>query len=680
LNITEEQKEKMKKLIVLTAAVLCIVAIARADFPMHETKVAHAWPGFAPLSHDSAHAYDIRCYRINMNLPMNNAAMGAHERITVTSHRAGLDTLALHMQYLTCDSVKIGGSPMTFTTPTGLVVINLDRAYNPGESLDVHVWFHRAAGNTQQGFYWYSRASSGHHVICYSTTEPADSRGWFPCFDEPWDKAEQGCAIAITVPETLSACSNGLLDSVTSNTSAHTKTFWWSEHNPIATYLMTFAASKWTQLTQWAHRAAGDSFMIQNFIWPEDSTLAVSAFAHNVDMITFFMDANRYGAYPFEKYGMVEAYPFQWGGMENQTMTMVHHQWIQYGDDQGISHEMSHQWWGDRVTCLDWRNIWLNEGFAQYSDALYEYHENGRSSFISLMSSYASSYYSEEASQLRPVYDPPYPDHLFDYGHTYCKGAWLQHMLRFVEGDTVFASPGTFFQALRAYGDSFSYGGAVTDDYRRIIEQYTGLDLGWYFNEWIYQAGYPVYTVNWHSVAESPYYRVYMDIAQSNGAQAPTCFHQPIQIRLHAASRDTLVTIPVTSNPMSTSFLVSANVTSILCDPGTWVLGDFTTYVGVDNATASELARPLVAAPSLFRTSSSIRYTTAHTGSVNLAVFDAAGKKVRTLASGPSDPGSHHATWDGRSDAGTRVAPGIYFCRLNGPSVNEQIKLVLLSS
>ena len=126
---------------------------------------------------------------------------------------------------------------------------------------------------------------------------------------------------------------------------------------------------------------------VKYFIWPEDSIEAVSSFANVIDMIEFFSQANRYGQYPFinDKYGMVAVYPFQWGGMEHETMTTIHRSWVLYGDDSGISHELSHMWWGDMVTCQDWRNIWLNEGFATYSDALYDEHRHGHSSFINTM-------------------------------------------------------------------------------------------------------------------------------------------------------------------------------------------------------------------------------------------------------------------------------------------------------
>jgi aminopeptidase N len=661
----------MKKYLVLIAVLLAATTLVYGRTPNPEHKSVRAgWLVPPQDNHDSAHAYDVRFYRIDLNLPMNNSSLRGYEQIVVTSRRPGLDSIVLHMNSLTCDSVRIAGTPVTFTAPSGYLVITLDRAYSPGESLTLDIYYRRAAGS--RGMYWYSRGSTGFHVLAYTTTEPADSRYWFPCFDHPWDKAEQGCALNITVPETLSVAANGLLDSVTTNTSAHTKTFWWRERYPIPTYLMTFGASKWATLKQWFSLSPTESTYIWNFFWPEDSLDAVSAFAHNVDMMDFFSDSLRYGRYPFEKYGMVEAYPFQWGGMENQTMTTIHHYWIQYGSDNGIAHELAHQWWGDMVTCLDWRNIWLNEGFATYSDELYDYHQNGRSSFISLITNRAEDYFDEEAADLHPIYNPPYPDHLFDWGHSYVKGAWVMHMLRYVLNDTIFSQPGIFFQALRAYGDSFKYGVANTDDYCRIVEQVTGQELSWFFDEWVYQAGYPRYTVNWSSVPSGPDYLVRMQIAQNNGAQAPNCFHMPLQVTIRKANGDTLVTIPITSNPQEASFLVSANATSLASDPGQWLLDKSTLYVGIDNATASELAQPLAATPSVVLNASRVRYTVGRPGKVNLEILDAAGRVVNTLVSARSGPGTHYVTWNAMD-----VAPGVYFCRLTTSDRSEQVKLVV---
>jgi hypothetical protein len=394
-------------------------------------------------------------------------------------------------------------------------------------------------------------------------------------------------------------------------------------------------------------------------------------------MMNFFSAPNRYGRYPFEKYGMVEAYPFAWGGMEHQTMTTVHHYWVEYGSDNGIAHEMAHMWWGDMVTCQDWREIWLNEGFATYSDELYKYHQSGRASFISLINQRAQDYFDEDATGRHPLYNPGI-NRLFDWGHSYCKGAWVQHMLRLVVGDTVWEQPGIFFQALRAYGDSLRYGTATTEDYKRILEQQTGHELDWFFDEWIYQAGYPNYTINWNWQPAGSEYQVNLSIAQNNGAQAPGCFHMPLPIAIRMGTRDSAVLVPITANPCQASYLVSAQPTALLADPGSWLLDKAALHVGVEGVTASELARPLAVEPTVVREAGSIRYTIGRAGYVDVAVFDGSGRRVRTLASGLSGAGTHRIRWDGRREQGDRLTPGVYFCRLTTQDRCEQMKLMLV--
>ncbi|MEO0107619.1 MAG: M1 family aminopeptidase [candidate division WOR-3 bacterium] len=613
---------------------------------------------------DSTHAYDIGFYGLDLLLPMTSQSFRAHERVTVASRIAGLDSVTLHMRQLVCDSVKIGSSQVSFSSPTGFLTIKLDRPYDPGESLDIDIFYHRGSGQ-QRGLYWYPRYQTGYHVLAYTTTEPADARYWFPCFDEPWDKAEAGCAISITLPDSLSACANGLLDSATHDSVSHTSTYWWRHRYPIATYLMNFAASKWLDFRQWYHISPNESGFVWNFVWPEDSSSAVRSFANTPNMVEFFSDSNRYGRYPFEKYGMVEVYPFQWGGMEHQTMTTVNNYWVVNGSEIGISHELSHQWWGDMVTCLDWRNIWLNEGFATYSDALYHCYRHGRSAFVSLMQERASDYYEEEAEDLHPIYDPPFPDHLFDWGHSYCKGSWVQHMLRYVLGDTVWERPGTFFQALRAYGDSFRYRAANTEDYRRILEQVTGRDLRCFFDEWVYQAGYPQYQIGWHAVPDSSGYQLRLDIAQSNGPQAPDCFHIPLELSVRLPSKETLVVVPIDSNPQRYAIALSASPLSVSADPNSWVLQRSSVQVGVRETNLGRQVASLSVTPTLVRRDANIRFVAPEPCQAELVIYDAVGRQARRLLSGYVRRGENSLTWDLRDDAGQRVVPGVYFCRLD---------------
>jgi aminopeptidase N len=512
--------------------------------------------------------------------------------------------------------------------------------------------------------------------MCFTFTEPSDSRYWFPCWDEPWDKAERGCQINVTVPDTFLACSNGLLDSVTADSSARTKTFWWTEHFPIATYLMTFSASRFSTWKQRWARAPGDTIDVKYYILTMDSTSSESAFANVPDMLSFFNRPDVFGLYPFEKYGM-DAFGNTPAAMENQTMTMIAPP--RNCDQELMAHELSHQWWGDMVTCFTWANIWLNEGFANYSAALYMEHQQGHAFFMADLDTFANWYFSEDAGHRFPIYNPP-PNWIFS-STTYCKGAWVQHMLRYVMSDTS-ATHGLFFQGLRAYGDSLKYGNASTADYQRILEHTYGDTLNWFFNEWVYLAGYPQYHVNWFGVPESAAWRVKVDISQNNGIGAPPVFHMPVEILFHLAGKDTLVHYPITTSPQHNEFVVSARPDSAVFDPGDWILKKVTmTNVGVETADRKDFLTPFAlggAAPSPFSQETRISYSLARKGKTELVVYDVSGRKVGTLMDREGSPGASWVKWDGRDDLGRQVPSGVYFYRLQAGSFSDTKKMVLL--
>ncbi|MBN2464446.1 hypothetical protein JXD38_02310 [candidate division WOR-3 bacterium] len=665
----------MKNLILLAVSILAVAAVAQ---PFHEGKYVIApCPPLVPG--DSSHDFDVRFYRVDLDLPMTSGAMTARVSIDLTPRQDNFDTFSLHMVNLVCDSIRRAGNACTFSTPSGLLQVDLDRSFADGESLTVDIYYHRNSGTSNRGFYWYARGTQGiPYAICYTTTEPSDARYWMPCFDEPWDKAERGCAINVTTPDTMNACANGLLDSTT--TGGGKKTCWWSHHYPISTYLMVFSASHWASFKQWFETSPGESSYVQNFIWPEDSAYAVSAFANVVDMMYFFSDTARYGPYPFEKYGHVEAYPFPWGGMENQTMTMVHRYWVRYGSDNGIAHELSHHWWGDMVTCQDWREIWLNEGFAVYSDEQYEYHSRGSSAFRSMIASRAQDYFTGEDTAPYPIYDPPepYSAWLFDWGHTYCKAGWVQHMLRFVEADTNWAEPGIFFRAMRAYGDSFRYSNANTEDYKRIHEQMTGLELDWFFDEWVYDDWYPVYSLGWQGRQGPSGWEVVLELSQNNHASAPPVFHMPVEVRVAWSGGSATFRYDVTSSPQQNVFPVGGEPTSVSFDPNDWILDQHSTHVGVSEG-------PLVSYRTALRLAGQnpstgpvrLGYELAAAGQARIDIYDGAGRLTRTLFEGQRPAGRYTVTWDRKGNGGRSVSAGTYFCRLSAGSESRTIRLVL---
>lgn len=620
---------------------------------------------------ETTHSYDVRHYQLNMNIPMTSGAYSVKERIKLVPHQSNFDTFNLHFVNLVCDSVKRAGNHLTFLANNNRLKISLDRQFCIGETCIVEIYYRRNSGLSNLGVYYYPRGTNP--AIMYTTTEPVDSRYWFPCYDENWDKAEQGCEIYITVPDSFTVCSNGLLDSV--RISNGWKTFYWNHRYPISTYLMTFTVSIYSTWSHWYRPSPAESIEVKYYIWQVDSSRSVSAFQNVLDMMQFFSSDNMYGPYPFEKYGMNAVSPFIWGGMENQTMTMIHRNWLS-GYDSGISHELAHMWWGDMVTCFTWANIWLNEGFATYSDALYSKHQSGQSAFNSIMNSRANSYFQEDQTSRLPLYDPPI-NNLFTWGHTYCKASWIQHMLRYIEGDTTNTN-GIFFQVLRTFGDSFAYKNASSEDYKRIHEQVTGLELDWFFNEWVYQAGYPKYCYNWsvEPTAMTEQYRVIVRISQNNGANAPAVFHMPLQIRFTTSGFDTIVVMPITTSPKTDTFFVSFSPTAMTIDPFNWILKR--TYLSIEEVAGANFSKPLYRIyPNPFRGQIKLDYNLSLGQTMDVVIYNRTGQLVRCYNVSPQNK-NNYLIWDGRDNQNTKVGAGVYFVKLSSGHKTYTEKIVML--
>ncbi|MCX7785422.1 MAG: M1 family aminopeptidase [candidate division WOR-3 bacterium] len=623
---------------------------------------------------ESTHSYDVRHYQLNLTLPMTSGAYDAYEVIKIIPQENNFDTFNLHFVNLVCDSVKRNGIHLDFLANNGRLKITLDRPFSIGETCKVEIFYRRLSGTANRGFYFYTRAQTGYHNLAYTTYSPYDARYWFACFDELWDKAEEGCEINVTVPDSFTVCSNGLLDSV--KTFAGYKTFYWRHCYPIATYLMTFTATIYATWSHWYRPNPSESIEIKYYIWRNDSAVSVSAFQNVLDMMNFYVGL--YGPYPFEKYGMNAVYPFLWGGMENQTMTMIHRNWL-VGNDNGIAHELSHMWYGDKVTCFGWPNVWLNEGFATYSDALYMKRRFGQAYFMSLMNQRANSYFNEDNSVRFPLYNPPF-NYIFSWGHEYCKGSWVLHMLRYIEGDTM-DTPGIFFQAMRVYADSFAYKNASTEDYKRIHEQVTGRDLDWFFSEWIYQAGYPKYYYSWQIIptAIPEIYLVIVQINQNNGANAPPIFHMPLQIRFSGTNLDTTVTIAVTSNPQVDTFEFGFNrlPSSVTLDPNNWILKR-TYLVGVDELVNNNIQnRPYKIYPNPSKGIIRIDYNLPQVGNLEISIYNYAGQVVKKIVPDKSSP-PKYLIWDGSDNNGEKVGAGVYFITIGTCSNYYTEKIILL--
>lgn len=322
--------------------------------------------------------------------------------------------------------------------------------------------------------------------IAYNLSEPNYAPAWWPEKDLPEDKAIT--STHLTVPRGLKGISNGILTDTVENSNG-TTTFNWKSSYPVATYLVSVVVGKFSYWEDTYTSLDGTKTMpVVYYAFPRDSANARIDWSATPDMIRFY--AKTFGEYPFidEKYGMVQ---FGWtqGAMEHQTITSYGYLLVT-GDnryDQVVVHELAHQWFGDAVTLMDWKNIWLNEGFATYSEALWEEYKSGKAAYLSYMKNLDYGYFTGT------IYNPE--GYIFSptvYPTVYNKAGWVLHMLRGVIGDD------SFFKLLRDYYDKNKFKNAETKDFISLAEEISGQDLGWFFDEWIYTGkGRPRYEYSW---------------------------------------------------------------------------------------------------------------------------------------------------------------------------------------
>jgi aminopeptidase N len=449
------------------------------------------------------------------------------------------------------DSIKTNSTSLAFSWYSDIIHITLDRSYNQ-EPFDVTVYYHgHPLEGGLQSFDWSTHGSPSVPVIS-TLSEPYFAQAWWPCKDLPRDKADSA-DINITVRSDLYVASNGLLREIVDHGS--TKTYKWHEKYPITTYLIMLATTNYSIFNNWYHTLSGDSIPVIYYVYPEYLSQAQSTYPVTPSMIQFF--AQTFGEYPWEqeKYGMAH---FTWGGaMEHQTCTSILYSWYA---DWVICHELSHQWWGDYITCHNWHHIWLNEGFASYCEALWAEHLYGIGNYHTYM---ASMKYTSGGT----IFIQDTTDAWTIFGSiVYDKGAWVLHMLRHVVGDS------TFFDILRAYYSEFPYGVAMTEDFQGVCEQVSGMDLDYFFQEWIYGTYYPKYRFSWISQsAGSGYYDVYLHIDQTQ-TTPPTYFTMPVDVTITAGGLDTTIVVFNDPRHKDFQFRVYGSPSNLRLDKDEWIL------------------------------------------------------------------------------------------------------------
>lgn len=502
---------------------------------------------------------DVEAYRFELTLSDGTDRIEGLGTVSVRLTANGVTELLLDLVGTTPDGtgmtvsgVTIGEQPAAYTHEGDLLTIALSPGARAGDRIDVTVAY---GGVPAAGL----RAGPNAHGdrTFFSDNWPNRARNWLPTIDHPYDKARS--EMVVTAPAHYQVVSNGILVEQTDGPDG-SRTTHWRQSVPISTWLYVLGVARFA--VQHVDDFRGRS--IQTWVYPQDRDAGFYDFAvPTKQAMEFYHD--RVGPYAYDKLANITS-PVTGGGMEAATAIMYHESAVTGTRSvrwrNVIIHEVAHQWFGNAVTEADWDDVWLSEGFATYFTLLFIEHAYGRDEFVEGLRSSAERVFAQYADEpsYRIVHDDLADMRRVTSGATYQKGSWVLHMLRSQMGDEA------FWAGISAYYARYMNGSVTTADFRREMEQASGLDLEAYFQQWLYEGGNPRLEGWWSYDPTARSVQIELNQTQSAG---PT-FSFPLEVGIHLdgeARPRTVQSVDVDARFHRFVLPVDAEPTGVTLDP-----------------------------------------------------------------------------------------------------------------
>lgn len=543
--------KKLHSCVCQAAAVLGLAillgAVARADRP------------YAP-SRD----YHLQNVRVSLHFDLDQRKVMGEVTHTLSALRDGVTHLDFDCAELTISSARVNGKNAPFDLRDDKLRVQLAQPAKSGEKFEVELKYE---GKPTSGLYFIlpDKDDPGRAREIWTQGEAEDTHHYIPIYDYPNDRTTS--EMILTVPANWLTVSNGKLLSVQEAPNGQ-KTWTWRQSLPISTYLISFVAGEYKEKKDtWRNIP-----VTYNVPRGMEDTIDPT-FSHTKEMLSFFSD--RFGvAYPWDQYAQTAVDDFVASGMENVSATTLAARDILHAEfaserpeaaDGLISHEMTHQWFGDLVTCKDWTNTWLNEGFATFGATLWEEHYYG-------VDAASYRYWREQNSWMQskelypiPIVTRDINDSVEYVGNVYDKAGWVIHMLREQMGDEA------FFRALKHYLEANRLQNVVSADLAKAIEESSGRNFDQFFDQWIYGAGAPRFTVR--SNYDEAGKKVSISVKQTQKVeQYVGLFHVPVEISITTSSGEKVFPIEVSKADETFSFSVDGPPLMVIFDKGDKIL------------------------------------------------------------------------------------------------------------
>lgn len=481
---------------------------------------------------DRPQTYDVQHYTIRVSFDRRAKQVNGDTSVSLKPIREGLRTVELDAVGITFNSAIIEpvGTSVQFKAAGGKVAVTLDKAYGPADTITLRFKY---TAKPVKGVYFVA-ADTGRSAQIWTQGEPDEARHWFPSFDFPSDKATTEQIITAEKEETV--IGNGELLAKTDNLNG-TRTWHYKMPVPHSTYLVSFVIGKYAHVEE-----KYKDIPVGYYVYPGKEITAKNAYERTLNMLAVFEELTGV-SYPFNKYDQTMVAGFQFGGMENITATTMADTEIFFADFAFgksavmdlVSHELAHSWFGNMVTCKNWAELWLNEGFATFMEAAYREKAFGREDYQRKIRSDAAQFLVDDSINRRRhgLFNRRAGDlsSLFDNSATtYNKGGVVIHMLREQLGDEA------FWKGVNTYLTTHRFGSVGSTDLKKAMEQASEQDLGWFFEQWVYGVGAPKLDVRKVYSSGNRSLKITVRQVQNPVDLVPAAFRIPMEIQITTAA------------------------------------------------------------------------------------------------------------------------------------------------
>jgi aminopeptidase N len=544
-----------------------VKSLLRAGYSLSLLFLLFVVPSAAQTRFDRRRVYDVQHYTIRVSFDAQKKTVYGDTTVKLTPLGPALSSVDLDAVGMRFTSVRFEGaaSELQYKIGDGTVNVQLGRTYQPGEIISIRLKY--TIIDPKKGVFFIPAATRDglrRPAQIWTQNEPEDGRYWFPSFDFPSDKATSEEFITVQKGET--AIGNGALIENKTNPDG-TVTFHYRMDVPYSTYLTSFVVGNFSRLSD-----KHGSIPLGFYTYRDRERVAGIAFSRTQQMMAAFESVTGF-SFPYPKYDQVMVSGFdEIDGMENITATTLADSKIFFAEfsfgrplvDDLVSHELAHSWFGNMVTCRNWSELWLNEGFATFMEAIWRERFSGRDAYLRKLLADREEFVTADAiakshHALQNMSAKP-DNSLFD-ATTYQKGSLVLHMLRETVGDQA------FWKAVNLYLNRHKFDTVVSSDLVAAMEEASGQKLDWFFSQWVYAQGYPRLEIQQKFDASTLTSQITVTQTQRSEADNVAAYRFALPIELSTSGGPIKETLAISKRSETFSIKVPSPPTKLTVDP-----------------------------------------------------------------------------------------------------------------